>query len=189
MIDFKNRDDVLPSALILLSLVILAGTVIFMLLVPAPTTTGMKRLQNRQQAKVRRQTEKLTAEAAQSQTDAQKWLWKGDAQAVTSAALAQMTTTTQKYGVGLTSFRPQRAQQLPGVTEMRYNAQVTGPFTKVSDVMAALDATGSKLLLTSVDVAQSGSNNGSVTATLGVSAYMPASVNAGDQTGDDNAQS
>lgn len=173
MIDFKNRDDILPSALILLSLIILTATAIFMVVVKAPSTAGLQAKHNREKRKIITQTKRLTTEADAAEKASQPLLWSGDAQSVTSAALALMTAQTRKSGVRLVSFRPQRGQDLAGVSELRYTAQITGKYLSVQDVMSALDATGSKLALTSVDLVTSGSDAHAVSANLGISAYIP----------------
>jgi len=176
MIDFKNRDDVVPSAMILLSIVILAVTAIFMLLAPQPKLKQTAHGFNSKGRNMAKQTDALEEKAAELQKASSARLWTGGAQTVTSAVLAQMTDRSRRYGVTLASFRPQRGQDLPGVSELRFNAQVTGPYVKICDLMGSLDASGGKIALTSVNLAASGANTGSVTATLGLSAYMPSST-------------
>ena len=190
MIDFKNRNDIVPSALILLSIVILAATAVFMLLVPPPTLKQSTHAFNAKGRNLSKRTAALEAQAADISKASQARLWSGDAQTVTSAVLAQMTDRSRRYGVALASFRPQRGQDLPGLSELRFNAQVTGSYVNVCDLMGSLDASGGRIALTSVNIAASGTNAGSVTATLGLSAYMPSStvVVASGQTGGANGQ-
>jgi len=173
MIDFKSKDDVVPSTLIVASLVILTATAIFTLIVPRPQapTTGPTHAAVRRNTT--REAQRSTARAIELEKEAAALLWQGNDQEVTSAVLSLMTERTHQYSLTLASFRPERIQPLPGLIEQRYSAQITGSYLHLANLLAALDASGSKIVLTGAQIAPSGNNSGSVTATIALSAYAP----------------
>lgn len=99
-------------------------------------------------------------------------LSRGDPEAVTATVLEQLTAQTGKRSLKLTAFRPDRSQVFEQVTELRFDAQVAGPYAGVHSLLGALDAGGSKVVLRSVQVTLSQAAGSTVTATLGLSAFV-----------------
>ncbi|BDI31630.1 hypothetical protein CCAX7_36810 [Capsulimonas corticalis] len=174
MINFKNRDEILPSALILLSIVLMSAALLYILLVPAPTVASAERAHRLMRRRILRDTTTATLRTRSSQAAAAPRLWPGDPRSVTSAVLAQLTDNARQQGVSLTSFRPQRGQTLDGVAELRYTAQLSGSYPQVRGVLASFDAKNGKTALRSVDMSAGGAKANVVTATVGLSAYLPA---------------
>ncbi|MGO8672075.1 MAG: GspMb/PilO family protein [Capsulimonadaceae bacterium] len=181
MIDLKQRDERTPNALIVAAVLILAGTLIYLLAVPEPSTLtaragsafiGRNLAEETRQAESR---EKLVLAAIEPR------VWHGDDDTVTAAVLSRMTSLAQSNSLRLVSFRPDREQQVSGLTELRFTAEVSGQYAQVRDVMAALDAAGGRIALRSIDLAtttesgSAGNDSGlpPVSATLGLSAYVP----------------
>jgi hypothetical protein len=176
MIGFKTRDDVLPSTLILLAILILAGSLFVMLFVPKPTTAGIVAGRDRSRRSIEDEIEKAKIRTKEAQVAVQPRLWKGSPEAITASVLARLTqeAATRKLQIG--AFRPQKTQSLPGLTELPFSVQVAGPYPVVRSFMASLDAAGSKICLRSIQIASSDSASNAVTATLGISAYLEAKV-------------
>jgi hypothetical protein len=175
MINFKKREEILPSVMILFSIIIMTGTLFYMLLVPAPTVANAEKLHKSARKHILSDTHMATTRAHDAQLAAAPRLWPGDARSVTSAVLAQLTDTARQEGVTLTSFRPQRGQTLEGVSELRFAAQVSGTYPQVRNVLSSFDAKDGKTALRSVDMAAGGAKANVVTATIGLSAFLPAS--------------
>ena len=172
MINFRQRDEVVPSALILLSIFLLAATLAFMLLVPKPSLAGLARGRERGRRQILREIIDTRTRTRQDQAALAPRLWPGDANSVSSAVLALLTHQTRQHGLKLGDFRPQRPLALDEVTELPFSVQVSGPFPKVQAVMGALDAGRSRVVLRAVQVASSEETSDVVTATLGLSAYI-----------------
>ena len=87
MINFSQRDEVVPSALILLSIVILALTLIFMLAVPAPTTQSIT--SGEKSAKRHMYSDIADAKKRGAQTSAviAPMLWTGTTDTVSAGAI------------------------------------------------------------------------------------------------------
>ena len=174
MISFKHRNDRLPSALILLSIAVLAGTLGYMLLVPPPSAAGVVAGRERSRRQLEQEIARATARTEEVRKAVKPRLWQGNAEAVTAAVLNQLTEQAARRSLRITAFRPQRSQALEGITELPFSVQISGPYAAVRATMAALDAAGSKLAVRSVQVASSDGETSAVTATLGVSAYIAA---------------
>ena len=172
MISFKNRDEALPSALIVFSLVILAGTLFYMLLVPAPSAAGVAKGRQISHRKIQDEIDSARARVKELEAAARPRQWQGNADTVTAAVLGQLTAQANRRALKITAFRPQRAQVLEGIAELPFSVQISGPYPAVRDVVTSLDTPGSRLALRSVQVASSDAATSAVTATLGLSAYI-----------------
>ena len=174
MINFKKREEILPSAMILISIILMTGTLFYMLLVKAPTLKEAEQKHKTARRQILRDTRTAMDRSKEAQTAAGPRLWPGDPRSVTSSVLAQLTDTTRQNDVSLSSFRPQRGQVLEGVAELRFAAQISGSYPHVRKVLASFDAKDGKTALRSVDMSSGGVKANVVTATVGLSAYLPA---------------
>jgi hypothetical protein len=171
IISFQRREDILPSVLTIFSILVLAGTLAYMLLVPKPSAaqnsraaTSSRRRMVDDIADTRRQT-RVARMAIQPR------LWHGNPEFVTAAALALLTRQTETHSLKLTSFRPDRPQEFADMTELRFDVQVAGPYAGLHSLLEAQDARGSKIVLRSVQITASQATGG-VTASLGLSAFV-----------------
>jgi hypothetical protein len=173
MINFKNRDELAPSVLIILSIAILIGSLLFMLLVPKPSVAGLAAGRTRSIHKIEDETDKAKARTKEAETAANPRIWSGEQESVTASVLALLTNQANQRSLKIAAFRPQRTQLLPGLTELPYSVQVSGPYPAVQTMIAALDTDSSKLALRSLQIASADGKTSAVTATLGLSAYVP----------------
>lgn len=176
MISFRRREDIVPSALILLAIVLLTGTLLYMLLVPPPSVAGQVAVREQAKQQLQRETVQAKQQARQAQAALGTRLWRGDADTISAAILALLTEQTHQHALKLGAFRPLRPQVLSGITELPFSVQISGPYPRVQAVMAALDAANTSVALRSVQIAASDETTDAVTATLGVSAYIASPV-------------
>lgn len=174
-ISFKRPEDVLPSALILLSIAILTGTLIFMLLAPPlPTGESVAKSHVLARMNMKKQTKTLTAEAAKEENEAKTRLWQGDSETIATTILGGLTAQANVLSLKVAAFRPERTILLDGLVEMPFNVQVSGPYPKVRQVIASFDRATSKVALRSAQISSSAASaSNDVTATLLISAYVP----------------
>lgn len=172
MISFQRREDIVPSVLMILSILVLAGTLAYMLLVPKPSaaagaraSTSSRRRMVDDIADTRKQT-RLARAAVRPR------LWHGDPEAVTATVLAQLTQQTGHRALKLAAFRPDRPRAFEEVTELRFDAQVSGPYAGLHSLLDSLDARESKVVLRSVQITLSQTAGSTVAATLGLSAFV-----------------
>jgi Tfp pilus assembly protein PilO len=172
MIGFKNRDEGLASALILLSILILLGSLVVMLFVPKPTTAGIVAGRDRSRRTIAEEIERAKARTKEVQTAIQPRLWTGNPEAITASVLAQLTKEAAGRKLQIGAFRPQRTQELPSMMELPFSVQVSGPYPAVRSFMSSLDVPGSKIALRSLQISSSDAATSAVTATLGLSVYL-----------------
>lgn len=181
----NNNEDMTPNVLFALSVVLLVGTLVYLILVPKPAPGSATRGQAVQRQRLFNETADMNTRKSQAEQEIAPRLWTGDADGVTAAVLAKLSTETVARGLKLTTFRPDRSQLLGQVTELKYEAQISGPYPRVRAVLASLDTPHSKVALRSVTIGASSEGNtgasiigdGSpptnlVTATVGMSAYL-----------------
>lgn len=170
-INFKNPKEAGPSAVTVAALVILAGSLAYMLLVPKPTTEGIAKGKERSRKQLLEQIEVAQASGAAARAAVASRLWQGDTDAISAAVLGQLTREAGTRKVKLSAFRPQRLQTLPELTELPFSVQISGPYPAVQGFAATLDKPNSKLALRSLQMASSDAGSNAVTATLTFSAY------------------
>ena len=185
MINFKNKDEVLPSLLIVLSLLIFLGCLVSMVFFKPPTTAGVAAGRQRSISTIQKEIATSEQRAQEAQVSVRTRLWQGDPEAVTAAVLAQLTRQTNQSGVQLVAFRPQKLQALEGVSELPFSVQLTGSYPKVRALVAALEVSSSRLVVRSFQFASTDGASDAITATVGVSAYYlpPALVEAVPEKG------
>ncbi|MGI4791550.1 MAG: type 4a pilus biogenesis protein PilO [Janthinobacterium lividum] len=172
MISFQRREDVLPSALMVLSILVLAGTLAYMLLIPKPSAAANTRAGTSSRRRMVDDIADTRKQTSLAQAAVRTRLWQGDPEAVTATILAQIEEQTGKHSLKLMAFRPDRSQEFEEVTELRFDAQVTSSYKDVHSLMDTLDAPGSKVALRSVQITQSQTAGSTVSATLGLSAFV-----------------
>ena len=174
LFNFKNPQEAGPSAVLLAALLILAGSLAVVLLVPTPTVVGKEKDKAATRKQIQDQIEATQMKGQQARAQAANRLWQGDPDTITAAVLARLTQEANGRKLKLSAFRPQRIQNLPELSELPFSVQVSGAYPSVHAFAATLDALGSKLALRSLQLASSDANSNAVTATLGISAFIPA---------------
>lgn len=183
MINFKNKDEALPSALILAAIVTLAATFAYMILVPKPTVAGVAKGRQRSVRQIEEQIEQAKTRSKESEALAATRVWDGNQDEVLAQVLAQLTVRAQRSKVTMAAFRPQKPLPLTGVTELPCSVQVSGPYETVLAFLGTLDEPSSRVALRSVSVASSDGATSAVTATLGVSVYCQGGAPADEKAG------
>jgi len=171
MLNFRNKDEILPSALIALSLLILAATLAYMLLVPPPSAAGIAKGRERSKRQIQAEIVKAKAKAAKAKAGYEGHLSSGSADAVLAQTLAQLTTRANRYHLKMGAFRPQKAKLLGSLTELPCTVQVSGPYPTVVSFLSSLDAKGTRVALRSAQIAAADGATGAATAMLGLSVY------------------
>ncbi|MBB6053046.1 hypothetical protein [Armatimonas rosea] len=176
LINFKNPQEVGPSAVTLAALLILAGSLAYMLFVPKATTDGLARGKERSRKQILEQIESAQASGQAAQAATAGKLWQGDTDTISAAILAQLTQEANLLKVKVSAFRPQRTLTLPELTELPFTVQLAGPYPAIQAFAASFDRPSSKLALRSIQLASSDASSDAVTATLGISAYVSGQV-------------
>ncbi len=179
IISFQHHEDILPSGLTLFSILVLAGTLAYMLLVPKPSAARSSRAATSSRRRMVDDIADTRRQTRMARMAIQPRLWHGNPEFVTAAALALLTRQTEKHALKLTSFRPDRPQEFADMTELRFDVQVAGPYMGLHSLLEAQDARGSRIVLRSVQITASQVTGGTVTASLGLSAFVAGPALAG----------
>jgi Tfp pilus assembly protein PilO len=169
MIDLKNPENTAPNLLTAAAFVILVGTLAFMLLAKPPQSVTGVTLQKRGKIEA---IAKAQTKASEVRKVLAPKLWQGGSVQVTANILGNLTNEAARYGLTLTSFRPDTDKDLTGFRELKYTVQVSGPYPKVRSLLTSLDGGNDKVALGSVQIATSPNSAAAVQATLSLSAYL-----------------
>jgi len=172
VINFKNKDEVLPSALIVFSVVVLLVSLGALLIPMLSPEKGLSRGRDRSRLEIQKQIKVSEESTLEATTKARPRLWSGDTDAVTAAVLAQLTRQSNQQALVLTAFRPQKPQALEGVAELPFTVQVAGSYAKVRAFVAGLDVSNTKLAVRSFQFASTDGATDAVTANVSFCAYV-----------------
>jgi len=168
-----------PNLLILAAILLLIISLAFMLFVKPPSVAGLVTKTQRSLKKLEDDVDSLKKRSAEANAAVLPRLSLGDPETLTAQTLARLTQLARARNLTLGGFRPQRAKELPGLTELPYSVQLRGGFPSVRGFASDVDAPGSKVVLRSLQLAASDGDTSNVTATLGVSVFIE-NVNSDD---------
>jgi len=172
MIDFKNPENAGPNGLTLAALLILIATLVYMLAFKPPSVEDVSVGHSLTKRNTYTQIENAKQKALEVRKTLAPKFWQGGSVEVTADILSKLTNEVNRYGLTLTSFRPDTDKDLAGFTELKYTVQVAGPYPKIRSLLTSLDGGSDKVALGSVQIAASPNTNDSVQATLSISAYL-----------------
>ena len=168
--------DPVPGALTILGGLILAGTLGYLLLVPAPTTKGITK---NKLLKERGIQNKITeAKAIEAKTDALFARRKSaaSAEAIGPSALSRMTKLAKANGLSLVAFRPQRRIESPsGIEIFPYQVAIEGKYPQATKFVQAIERTMGDLAVTGYQVASASEGDG-VAATVTILAMRDSDI-------------
>lgn len=172
MIDLKSREYQVPSVMILISILMLAGALVFMLLVPAPTSAGRVRGRELSRAKLQKEIDQMAAQIKQDNQYIRARQWQGDPEAVTARILKALTMQANQRALKLTAFRPERPTVLEGIVELPFSVHLSGDYTAVRDMVRTFDKENSTIALETVQYASADEKSSAVTSTLNLVAFV-----------------
>jgi hypothetical protein len=171
VIDFKDPAERTPSAVMAASLLVLLATLLYMIFVPAPSAAGTAAGRERAERKLQTEITQARVRGEQMQADAARRLYQGDEQDVTARVLALLTARAEHEKVQIAAFRPQKNQPISGLIELPFSVQVVGPYPVLLTFLSSLEGPDSKIVVRSLQVADSGTGSSNVSATVGISVY------------------
>ncbi len=182
MINFKDRDEVVPSTIIVISLVLLIATLIFTLVYKKPSVADLPKGQNIKTRQLIAAASDAKARAADIQVSSQSKLWQGDPETIMAQILSQLTDRSQRAQLTMSAFRPQKSQIVSGLNELPFSVQISGPYKAILPFIQSFDTPDTKVALRSIQFASLGGDSSTVSATIALSAYCKAPVVAAPVT-------
>ena len=170
--NFRDREQAVPNAISLASILILVVLLLWMLLGQKPTVKGLATSQRKNEMKAKI----ATRNAEERAESANKWLtdyaWKGTEQNVTPVALASVNGLLEPTKIKMISFRPQRMAVGGKLSQVPYVLTLEGSFAEVKALIPRLERKENKLAVNLVQIASADSASDKVTATIGLIAYL-----------------
>jgi hypothetical protein len=171
-LNFRDREQAVPNAISLASILILVVLLLWMLLGQKPTVKGLATSQRKNEMKAKI----ATRNAEERAESANKWLtdyaWKGTEQNVTPVALASVNGLLEPTKIKMISFRPQRMAVGGKLSQVPYVLTLEGSFAEVKALIPRLERKENKLAVNLVQIASADSASDKVTATIGLIAYL-----------------
>jgi Tfp pilus assembly protein PilO len=157
---------------LVLSLLVILASVGLITVAPRPDPEAAQNSHRKTLAKLNSTRDQAQLDATSAEKAAAKRIWLGDSDAVTSALMAGLTREADARDLKMAGFRAQRVVDYQGITELPFSVQVIGTYPEVRSFLAMLDKPGTRILLRSAQLASADAATDTVSATLGVSAFI-----------------
>jgi hypothetical protein len=167
----RMKEDTGAKIAIGIAMLALAVALIFMFVIPKPTTRGMQAKQNRTASDILKDVSKAHEGLDASQKLVTGRTWTKGIQQVGPGALQEMNALALKHQVKLSGFRPERTSQYAGLDLVPFSVTAEGSYLDVLGFVKAIEDPSNKLAVNLVQIASSEANGDQVTATVGLTAY------------------
>lgn len=148
------------------------GCVIFDRVAPRPKTGLALAKQAKQQADLTNQITGLKADLDKAQKAMGSYAWASPVADVGPAVLDRVNRAAAARKVKVSTFRPQRVQEVAPLKAAEYSVSVQGPFLAVVSFVKDLEAPGTKLVVSSAQVSSTDASSSAVSASVGVVAFV-----------------
>lgn len=175
MINFRQKHEVLPSALILISLIVLALTLCYYLYITFDRSAAKFQYTSMDERKLQQlqlDTANLKLQEDSALGSIAPDVWSSNVEQVSAAVLARLTDVSTQHGVTITSFRPSKPTPINGVTQLPFTVQMSGPYQGIQAVLASIDAPSSKVALQQIQLASAQASQGTVTTNVDMAAFL-----------------
>ncbi|AIE87572.1 type 4a pilus biogenesis protein PilO [Fimbriimonas ginsengisoli] len=174
MINFRDRQDMLPSLITVSAIVVLAGTLAFGIYNNTHPLSSTKAVADAKRDL--RMTKTNIGKAIEAIAEKNKAIdaatWSGKPQEIGTQVLKQVTALAKKNGVKLGNVRPQRGINVDALTTLPYLVTVQGSYPAVLAFEREIDQLGNRLAVNLIQISASDANSDQVTANIGVVAYL-----------------
>lgn len=171
MFDFKDRSLLGANLVMLASVVVLAGTLVFMLVAPKPTTKGLAKERRDKEFKVKLDTEKARQRLAETKDELKGRVWTGPLEQIGPASLERIDKLAAKRRLKMIALRPQRTDEIADFVVVPLTVTVEGSFPDVMAFVREVQAPTNKLSVAQIQLASADGASDAVTLTLGLNAF------------------
>lgn len=183
MLDFKDPRYAGYSALTVGGVIVLACVLAFNIMNPPKKIVRSTPPETRKAlGSLQRSTLSLADDKRAAEKKIANALWNVSLQELGPTALGQVNEAAVKRKVKVSSFRPQKINNVKGVTLVPYVMTVEGSYPDVVGLVRDLGNENSKLAVNLVQLASADANSDKVSATVGLVAYI-SSPEVGDSGG------
>ena len=183
MMNFRDKNQALPSGLLVVALLITLGTAPYISFVPVPTTASVAASEKKKTGEDRANITRAQTNLHEKLTMVGNYAFNGQEQDADSTTLALVTKLTLNRNLKLVGFRPQRAADAGQLTQLPYLVSVSGKFPDVLAFTNDLEAKGTRLSVNLAQMAASDTSTDDVTANLNLVGYLNQPFANGGQNG------
>lgn len=170
----KNQNDRISTAVSIASIVVMAATLAFILLVPKPTLKGLKAKFDKARPLQESAAKKAKESQARAIDEIGKYVWTGKDSEVAPAALDKVTRIAFTRHIKVVAFRPQKMIE-GNFNQIPFLINLDGSYPDVMRFEKDLEDPANRLAVNLVQLTSADSNSDHVTATVGVLAYLQSS--------------
>jgi Tfp pilus assembly protein PilO len=154
------------------AIAVITGVLALILFAPQPSTAQLDSQRRAEERKIVSETLAARTEADRLDAEIAAKVWPLPTQEVGPAALARATEFAGRRNVKLSAFRPQRQQEVDGLSMLPFSMVVEGRYPQVLEFVQELENPASRLSVVLVQVAGADGATDTVTATIGVAAFV-----------------
>lgn len=162
------------TKLSLAAIAVMALTVVAYWVFPVPALKQVTQIRRNQQTELFKDIDKVKDDVSLTRIRNQQRLWVQPADQVAAAAMAKVTQVALAQSLKVLAFRPQRVQEVAGVTILPYQVSLEGYFPKVMAFVRTMETPSGRLPVVNVQIAASDGASDKVTATIGIVAFREA---------------
>lgn len=171
MIDFRDRSLLAANVVTLASVAVLASTLVFMLVVPKPTTKGLAKERRDKEFKIKLDTEKARQRLAEAKAQMKDRVWTGSIERIGPVSLERIDKLAAKRRLKMIALRPQRTDEIADFTQVPLTVTVEGSFLDVMGFVKEVQAPENKLSVAQIQLASADGASDMVTLTIGLNAF------------------
>lgn len=160
------------NAVLAISLIALAGTVLAQALLGPPKSKFSASKKRLDEAKIKTAVSEATEKIAKSEAITEQFVWPGDAKLAEAEAMARVTTLAKQHAVSLGAFRPQKATEDAGLRKMPFSLNIDGPYLSIVKFIRDLETTSNRLAVQMLQVSASDSTSDQVSAIMTILVFQ-----------------
>jgi hypothetical protein len=182
MINLRDRESMGTNALALGSILVLACTLVFMMVVPKPTNQGLAKERRDREFRVKLDTQNARERVQASQAAITPLVWSVPISQIGPGALEKVTDLVESRRLTLIALRPQRSQQVADLTQVPFLATVEGPFPAALGFVRDLEGASNRMAVSLIQMASQDGDSDRVTLTVGLQTYADPPAVSGESS-------
>lgn len=155
-----------------LCIALMAGVAIFDNFAPKPSLKAEVKKLKEQKAELNQELKRLREDFELSQKDLDSRIWQGKEESASPLILAKLNTFAVDRGIKVNSFRPQKAAENGGLTQLGYVLALEGSYPQVLNMVRDIEEKMPRLAVHQVNIATADAAASTVNATLGLAAFV-----------------
>ncbi|MFZ4508335.1 MAG: type 4a pilus biogenesis protein PilO [Fimbriimonas sp.] len=172
MINFKDKNAVGFSSLIVLAILVLATTLAVMLFLPKPTDKGIAKQRRDKELELKLSKQQASDRLAELKASINSRIWDLPADQIGPGALSKVSQAAAAHKLKIVAFRPQRANEAEDLIQLPYLVTLDGPYLSVLGFVQDIQAKENKLAVNLVQLASADGASNRVTASVSLMAYQ-----------------